>query len=364
VATAGGPEIQRDLATSYAGLTTLILLVPGLISLVLDPPLLILADRWSRRRMIAGGLAVMAIAAGAAAVSPDAITLALALAASGVAATAVVGLAEATLIDARPDARAATMTRWMLLGLLGDVAAPLLLITAGALGAGWRGASIAIAARPIPPPPPTADAADADGGPPEGLVATLRKTVRNRKLVVWLAVLVLCDLLDEILVVLASLHLRDVLGAGPGWRTAVIAAFVGGGAIGLVVVERLLKRIAPLRLLAACGAACTAAYVAWLCAPTPLASTVLMVAVGATAAPLYPLTSAQAYAMHTGRAGAVIAVSHLFAPVALALPWVCGAVADRFGTWVALALLLAQPLGIAVMAARAARDSVSANRDN
>jgi predicted MFS family arabinose efflux permease len=375
VATAGGPEIQRDLATSYAGLTTLILLVPGLISLVLDPPLLILADRWSRRRMIAGGLAVMAIAAGAAAVSPDAITLALALAASGVAATAVVGLAEATLIDARPDARAATMTRWMLLGLLGDVAAPLLLITAGALGAGWRGAyaalavflaaaAIAIAARPIPPPPPTADAADADGGPPEGLVATLRKTVRNRKLVVWLAVLVLCDLLDEILVVLASLHLRDVLGAGPGWRTAVIAAFVGGGAIGLVVVERLLKRIAPLRLLAACGAACTAAYVAWLCAPTPLASTVLMVAVGATAAPLYPLTSAQAYAMHTGRAGAVIAVSHLFAPVALALPWVCGAVADRFGTWVALALLLAQPLGIAVMAARAARDSVSANRDN
>jgi predicted MFS family arabinose efflux permease len=377
VGTAGGPEIQRDLSTSYAELTTLVLLVPGLISLVLDPPLLVLADRWSRRRMIAGGLAVMAVAAGAAAIAPGAITLALALAASSVAATAVVGLAEATLIDARPDARAATMTRWMLLGLIGDVAAPLLLVTAGALGAGWRGAyaalavilaaaAIGIAARPIPPPPPAAgDAGDGDdGAPPDGLIATLRKTVRNRALVVWLAVLVLCDLLDEILVVLASLHLRDVLGAGPGWRTAVIAAFVGGGAIGLVVVERLLRRVAPLRLLAASATACAAAYVAWLCAPTPLASTILMVAVGATAAPLYPLTSAQAYAMHTGRAGAVIAVSHLFTPVALALPWLCGAVADRFGTWVALALLLAQPVGIAVMAARSARDSVSANRDN
>jgi predicted MFS family arabinose efflux permease len=355
VATAGSPEIQRELGTSYAELTVILMLVPGVLGLVLEVPLFLLADRWPRRRMIAGGLAVMAACALLAAASPGPITLALAISLAGAASGIATGLAEATMIDARPDRRAQTMTRWMLLGLIGDVVAPALLAVFAVIGLTWRGGyvaiaaviaawAIAVAARPLP----AARVAPEPDAP--GLWATLRETLRNRRLVGWLFALALCDLLDEILVVLASLHLRE-LGAGPGWRTVVIAAFVAGGAIGLVIVDRVLRSVHATRVLVGAGIACTLAYLAWLTATTPLASAILMVAVGATAAPLWPLATAQAYAANPGRSGAVLAASHLFTPFALALPWVLGEVADRWGLVTALALLVAQPIGIAVMAA-------------
>lgn len=74
------------------------------------------------------------------------------------------------------------------------------------------------------------------------------------------------------------------------------------------------------------------------------------VLVGATATPLYPLASAQAYARCPGRWGVVPVAGHLFAPFVLVLPWLLGAVADRAGTPVALALLVAQPTGLVVLA--------------
>jgi MFS family permease len=52
----------------------------------------------------------------------------------------------------------------------------------------------------------------------------------------------------------------------------------------------------------------------------------------------------------------VLAASHMFAPVALALPFAIGLVADHAGTYVALALLVVQPLGL--MALARSRDGV------
>lgn len=75
-----------------------------------------------------------------------------------------------------------------------------------------------------------------------------------------------------------------------------------------------------------------------------------MIPVGATAAPLYPLAAAQAYARRPGRSGSVLAASHLFTPLGLALPWLLGTVADRAGLLVALALLVVQPLGLVALA--------------
>jgi hypothetical protein len=74
-----------------------------------------------------------------------------------------------------------------------------------------------------------------------------------------------------------------------------------------------------------------------------------MVPVGATSSTLYPLAAATAYARCPGRSGVVIAGNHLFTPIGLALPWLLGMVADRAGTMVALALLIAQPIGLAAL---------------
>jgi MFS family permease len=179
----------------------------------------------------------------------------------------------------------------------------------------------------------------------------VREAIRDRVLIGWLFGIALCNLLDEILIVFASLHVRDDLGASAAWQSATVGAFVAGGAIGLVALDRLLTRHSEHRLMIATGIACAVAFVAWLAAPVVWLSAVLMVPVGATAAPLFPLASAQAYARCPGRSGVVVVAGHLFAPFALAVPWLLGAVADRAGTMAALAILVAQPIGLVVLAA-------------
>src|SRR5262249_24945156 len=158
-------------------------------------------------------------------------------------------------------------------------------------------------------------AASDDEPPPPPLLRALREALRDRVLMLWLLGMALCDLLDEILVLFASLHVRIELGAGPAWQSAIITAFVVGGIAGLAVLARLLPRPGEHRLLVACGLACTVAYIAWLAAPSLLVSAILIVPVGASSAALYPLASARAYARCPGRSGVVLAASHLFTPI-------------------------------------------------
>jgi MFS family permease len=182
----------------------------------------------------------------------------------------------------------------------------------------------------------------------------LRDALTDRVLVAWLFGTALCDLLDEIFVVFASIHVRVDLNAGPLWQSAVIAAFVGGGVIGLLLLDRLLLRTSERTLLVAASIACIAAYLPWLAVSSPLATTLLAIPIGIAAAPLYPLAAAQAYACRPNQSGSVLAASHLFTPLGLALPYLIGALADAAGTTVALTVLAAQPLGLVVLATRLA----------
>jgi predicted MFS family arabinose efflux permease len=179
---------------------------------------------------------------------------------------------------------------------------------------------------------------------------SLWAALRRGKLIAWLFGMTLCDLLDEIFVVLGTLHLRGDLGVSSAWTGAIMMAYPVGGAIGLVICERLARRLRAPRLLAVFAAGCGFAFVLWLTATTAAMSAALMLLVGATAAPLYPLASAQAYAALPGRSGAVLAAGHLFTPLSLALPFALGLVADRCGVVAALVLLVAQPIGLGLLA--------------
>jgi MFS family permease len=337
--------------------------VPGVVQLVLDPVVFLLSDRIARSWLVRGGLAVMAVTSLVAAVAPGPVTLACALSIWGVATGAAASFTEVTLIDRWPDQRARTMARWTLLAMVGDFAAPMMLGALATFGGGdqaWRtgfalvGGMLAVwaiatslRAFPAPAAPP------ADDEP--SLWQAVREAIRDRVLLGWLFAIALCNLLDEVLVVFASIYVRDELGASAAWQSATVGAFVAGGALGLVALDRLLVRHAERRLVIAAGAACAVAFVAWLAAPTVWLSVLLMVPVGATAAPLFPLASAQAYARCPGRAGVVVVAGHLFAPFALAVPWLVGAIADRWGTLAALAVLIVQPIGLVALAAATSR---------
>ncbi|HEU0035523.1 MAG TPA: MFS transporter, partial [Kofleriaceae bacterium] len=286
---------------------------------------------------------------------------AIALAVWSCASGAAGPLAQTALVDARPDDRARTLTRWTLWSVAGDIAAPLALAAFAALGLSWRASfatvaallaiwTVALAMRPLP-------AAHVEG-PAEDRVSTwqaLRAALRDRVLIAWLFGVALCDLLDEILVVFASLHVRIELGASPAWQAAILASFMLGSAGGLVAIDRLLACRSDRGLLVACGIACAACYALWLAAPALWLSAVLALPVGATAAPLYPLAAARAYARCPGRSTIVLVGQHLFTPLGLALPPLLGLVADHAGTHVALALLIVQPIALAVLAAATRR---------
>lgn len=354
VPSAGAPAIQETFATSYAATAGVLLLIPALVALLLEPIIFLAADRWPRRHFVRGGLCAMALSALASALAPGPITLALAVGLVAVSSGTAVALSQATLIDLHPQARERIMTRWALMGELGDLVGPLLLAGLAAVGLGWRAGYAVVAAllavwalaslRPFPQPPGGVSAEPEADEPSPGLFASLLVALRDRRLLFWLGAAAFCDLLDEVLVVFASLHLRDRLGAGPTERAVALTLGTVGAAAGVLYAERLLARHAPMKVLAGFAGACLATYFLWLAAPTWWLSALGLFFVGATASPLYPITAAQAYAALPGRSGTVNAAGHLFTPLAMALPWVLGRLADRAGTLAALLVLAAEPL--------------------
>ncbi len=334
---------------------------PGIVALCIEPIVFLLADRHPRAWFVRGGLTVLAVATIAAGLAPGPLTLSCAISVMWVAIGSASSLAQATLVDRAPDQHAKTMARWTLLALIGDLCAPALLAGLGMLGLGWRQAFFAVGGLLggwavvtwIVPIPQVASADDGPDEPKLGLFAALGEALRDRTLMMWLFGLALCDLLDEILVVFATIHVRDALGGGTLAQSAVVGVCVGSGAIGLIVLEKLLANHDETTLLVGFGAGCAIAFAAWVCAPNVRTSIALVIPVGATATPLYPLVAAQAFAQRPEQSGAVLAASHLFTPLALALPFAIGVIADHAGTYVALGVLIVQPLGLMALAVRA-----------
>ncbi len=353
ISAAGAPQLERTFHLAHATLTAIVFVVPGIVGLVLEPPLFLLADRYPRRWFLVGGLAAMAAFAAISAMATAPWLLACAISLMGVASGMAMSVGEATLIDLDPEHRGRTMARWGLSSLIGDAAAPLLLAALALAGTTWRTAyailavglaawGLALARQPLPERVP--DAAS------PGLVRAFLDALRDGKLVAWLFASALCNLLDEILVVFSSIRVAE-LGGGPTEQGAQVVAFIAGGGAGLVVLDRLLRRWSERTLLIASTIACTIVYASWLAIADPWPSAIVMLLVGATAAPLYPLATARTYACRPEASGSVLAAGHLFTPLTLALPWLLGLAADQWGTQVALVILLAQPVGVGVIAA-------------
>ncbi len=354
----GGPDIELTFATAHAVLALTVFVAPGAIALVVEPIVFLLADRYPRRWFIRAGLLGMSLGAFAAALAPGPVVLAIALGFSYIASGTCTALAQATLVDRFAEERARALARWTLWSVAGDMLAPALLAALALAGASWRWGFVAIgalllvwlaalSAASFEVAPPQDD--EAPTTTTAGLWATMKSALTDPLLVAWLFGTALCDLLDEILVIFASLHLRIDLGASPLWQSLAVAAFTAGDALGLVALERLLRTRSERGLLAACAVGCVVAYVPWLLAPTPLAATLLAIPVGMFVGPLYPLAAAQAYACRPNASGSVLAAGHLFTPMGLMLPFAIGALADAAGTLAALAVLVVQPIGLLVL---------------
>lgn len=360
VVPAGAPELAQALSLSpakAAGWTLFAMLALGA---VIEPPLLALARGARARPMIALGFAGVAAACFTAAAAPSYPVLIGALLLYGPAAGVAVRLSEAALMAAHAGAREAVLARWTLLGLVGDLLAPLGVAVSASLGVGLRGALMAtglwVAAQgllvALVPTPPVDDAADEEDVPVAGAFAA---ALRSAPLLGWSLAAVSCNLLDEVLVSFGALHLQADLGASPTSRAVAFAAWIAGGLLGAATLERLAAVASVRTLLIGSGAGAAVAYAGWLVAPTwPWAAAALGVT-GFFAAAHHPLLTARAYATLPHRPHTVAAVTSLVAVLDLAVPAGVSLAADGFGLMAALAVLMLQPIAVIAAGAMARR---------
>jgi MFS family permease len=347
---ASTPDLAASFGLSVAKAAALALVAPLALSLLLEPRLLLAAERArDRRGYVRLGVAALALLALALVLAPTAWMAALALALLEPFWSAGLGTAQAALVAAAPAEIERTMTRWTLAASLGDLTTPVLLGVVALAGAGWRAAFVVVAlaalasAALLPRLPARPEVASDE--PTPRLAAALRRP----RLCAWVAGAWLCCLLDEIFVAFAALALHSRLGASAGGRALVIGAFLGGGALALVVVERFASRDGR-RLLAAFSLVGALVYVAWLLAPSLAWSAGLAALVGATTAPQYPLAKAQAYRATPDHPALVNALDALLGPLDVALPFALALLAAHAGVMAVLALLVLQPLLLSLLA--------------
>lgn len=346
-----------------AALSAAVFVVPFVVALLIEAPLLVWLERFPRHRVLAVGLSGMAGALLLCALAPDLFTFAIGFSLYAPSSGIACGIAQAALMDAAPERREQSMTEWALAGWIGDLCGPLLLWTSAALGFGWRGAFLCVVGalclpvgyfwvNPSAVAQPEAEEDDEDGEP--RLLETLRLLLKQRTLFWWAFGVALCSLLDEVVAGLVGLRLHEETGSTQRVAEALLA-FTLGGVAGLVLLKPLLARVDPIRLLRLSCWGCASAYGAWLVSDSVVWSTPLLFVAGVFVAAHYPIAQAQAYRALPERSTLVAAAGQPFMILDMALPLLVGWSADRYGIVVALGLLAIQPFGLLVVACVATR---------
>ena len=123
----------------------MLLALPSVASLAVEPLLGLVAVTWRRRALVLGGGLAFAGALALAAVARSEWMLLAAFAVLYPASGAFVSLSQASLMDLDPERREHNMARWTVAGSIGAIAGPLLLAAAAWAGLGWRGLFAAFA---------------------------------------------------------------------------------------------------------------------------------------------------------------------------------------------------------------------------
>lgn len=303
-----------------------------------------------RRWAIAVGLLGMATTQALVAWAPNTMLLSAAVALWGIGSGVVTSLAEVALVSRTNDIHR-TMVRWAFLGSVGDLLAPLLYAGCVGLGWSWRAALLigalaaVLDAALIAQGPPLREADDEEdeedaGGP---------RNSRPLAVWAWLLAATFCTFFDEILIAFGALSLQE-RGAAPTWIGVALAAISVGAAVGQLGTERLSGRFSPRHILLTTSVSCAVAWLLWLVIPT-IAVIPAGFLVGLTAAPMWALCTANAYAAG-GSPSTVAMIGKLFTPLDLLAPLLVGLAVDRFGLETGLLILLLQPLIVGAVALR------------
>jgi MFS transporter, FSR family, fosmidomycin resistance protein len=347
---AAWPLVRDDLSLSYAEIG-LLLSVPSVVALVVEPVLGVVAVTWRQRLLVlAGGLffaGALLVAAGA----PSFWVLLVAFAVLYPASGAFVSLSQASLMDLQPDRREHNMALWTFAGAVGAVGGPLLLVAGVWIGLGWRElfAALAVVALLLVLRVRRAPSTAGDGERPH--VRDALRAMTRLEVLRWLVLLELSDLLLDVFVGFLALYLVDEVGASTSAAGLGVAVWTGAGLVGSAGMIPFLKRADGLRYLRASAALAGLLFVAFLLVPGLGAKLALVAGIAVVNAGWYPVLRARLYGALGEASGLVLTVGALF-PLNAVLPLAIAGLAQRWGLSVALWPLLAAPVALLVFVPR------------
>jgi FSR family fosmidomycin resistance protein-like MFS transporter len=359
------PAIRTDLGLSYAQIG-LLLGLPSIINILIEPVLMLLGDtRWRKQIMLGGGLAIaISLLAMASARSFPILLLAMIL--SYPASGAFVSLAQATLMDLNPGREAQSMARWTVAGSLGDLVGPLLLAGGFALGWGWRWAYASLAGlclglvlltwpRKLPAHLHAASEGAEKAGSLRTLLGGLKDAGTNPRMLRWMALLQFSDLLLDVLTGYLALYFTDVGGFSKAQTGLLLSGVMLAGLIANIALVPLLERVPGRTVVRTSAAVVIPLYAAWLLAPWAWAKIGLMLLIRLVTLGWYEVLQGEAYAAAPGRSGTVMAINSLAGVAGGGMAWLVGWVAAQAGLPAAMWLLLLGPVCLVLFVPRHSR---------
>ncbi len=356
------PAIRTGLGLGYAQVGVL-LGVSGMAGTLVEPALLLLGDTRHRKTlMVGGGLAIaasLAVLAGAHSLWMAVLALSLAYPASG----AFVSLAQATLMDQNPGRQDQMMARWTVAGSLGSLIGPLLLAGGLGLGLGWRIVflgfacfclALAVLTWAVPLGVHSLNLAPQPMGNLElhEVATNLFQSLKSTRLLQWLALLELSDLLLDIYTSYLGLYLADVVGLSQAQVGLALGGLMLASLFADLLLIPLLERTPGLKIVRTSALLACLVFPALLLAPWPVLKVALALCVRFTTLGWYPVLQAQAFAALPGRSGTVTALDSVAGALGQSFTWLVGWVAAQAGLPTAMWLLLIGPLSLAAFLSR------------
>jgi len=348
------PLIRDDLGLSYRQVG-LVLSIPLIVASLIEPLLFILADVWSRKRVVLGGAVGYAFGILIAAVGQSFGLLMGAWTLLAPSSGAFVSVSQGALVDDGTGRQEQQMARWTLAGSLGVVCGPLLLWAAIKTGFGWRAVFGLLAILTVV----IGLMASRFGfGHPidrDELPSSLRDAIRdvwrafqNKAVLRWLTLIEFADLLMDILLGYLALYMVDVVGVDPGRAALAVAVWTGVGLLGDALLLPLLERVEGLRYLRVSAVLELILFAALLLIPGYVPKLIVLGFLGLFNSGWYAILQAQLYAAIPGRAGITLTLGTLAGLVGSLVPLGIGLVAQQLGLSAAMWLLMAGPIALII----------------
>jgi FSR family fosmidomycin resistance protein-like MFS transporter len=352
VGNAALPAIRSDLGLTYVQVG-LLLGLPGIINTFIEPVLMLLGDtRFRKHIMLGGGLAI-ALSLVAIAGTHYFVVVLLGMVIAFPASGAYVSLSQATLMDLNPGREPHMMARWTVAGSMANLLGPLLLAGGFALGFGWRWAYFGLAGicmllvvitwrRQIPLHPRLQQPGQ-PAHPMHDLLQGLWKGVRNPKLLRWMVLLQVSDLLLDVLTGYLPLYFTDVAGFTVAQASLMMSLLMLAGLISNIVLIPILEKYPGRNVVRLSAGVTGVLYAAWLLAPWLWAKIALIIVIKLVTLGWYEVLQGEAFATIPGRSGTVMAINSVFGLLAGGISFLVGWVAARAGLPAAMWILLAGP---------------------